>query len=200
MTPCYSFATVTCSSNDLYSVYNLIQYGVSKHKTHVVRTCRLTQRLHDLCWNIHRRDWIGPDLTGLDLETRTQPPRTQSPRSKFKQIPTQRFFVTYQFYCWSAASRTAYSECVKNKAHAGHTEPQQREGHGGLGGGGRGSFWRTCSVASPQARPLATNNNNNNNNNNWRARCKNGLNDDFQWLFKILGNFGIFSQLHCILG
>ena len=26
----------------------------------------------------------------------------------------------------------------------------------------------------------------------WRARCKNGLSDDFQWLFKILGNFGVF--------
>ena len=34
---------------------------------------------------------------------------------------------------------------------------------------------------------------------NWRARCKNGLpvSDDFQWLFKILGNFVFFSQLHC---
>ena len=34
----------------------------------------------------------------------------------------------------------------------------------------------------------------------WRAQCKNDLSDGFQWHFKILGNFGFFSQLHCILG
>ena len=49
-----------------------------------------------------------------------------------------------------------------------------------------------------------SNNNNDNNNldegikktklNNWRARYKNGLSDDFWWLFNVLGSFGFFHS------